>query len=119
MTDIRQLIADIRAWQAAREAHANNDGERGGTWHAVQYAAKAVTGSYLGSDELLPAFTTLAAHIRTLEAENARLRARVDAALAIDEWNTEASLGYQTDFANGACMMRETIRKALTGESEG
>lgn len=69
-TEIGELVARIRAWQLAREAHRNASPNQGGTWHAVQYAAKEVTGSFLNSDDVLPAFTALADHVDSLQARN-------------------------------------------------
>lgn len=116
MTDIRELLTGIREWQAAREAHANNDGTRGGTWHAVQRAAIKVTGSYLGSEELLPAFVALADHVDALEA-------KIERALAIPENDHYMSDGdREWGVAYGYNYARDEFRKALTSEptaSEG
>ena len=129
---VSEYVANIRRWQEADKAlkaretwNASKPEDDAKNLAAIVKAQKDLdnasiwfTGVPHKQTDALAAFTALADALEAAQAERDSLQARVDAALAIDEWNTEASLGYQTDFANGACMMRETIRKALTASAD-
>ena len=104
--EIGELVARIRAWQLAREAHRNASPNQGGTWHAVQYAAKEVTGSFVGNERLLPAFVALADALADARAVTAR-------ALALEALLSEARAAMQV-FRNPMDVPNTDISESLT-----
>lgn len=117
--DIRKLITDIRAWEAADKAYREARKTLTGgaltnrqTQDAAAYLDKcsmAINGKF-HEDKTLAAFVALA------DAYEAQA-ARIERALRIEGWYPEQ---YEiNDYTRGGNAMHDEFRAALTGNDEG
>lgn len=114
MTDISELIANIRAWEAADKALKELTGKE--VPHSIYHKAyeqRGIAARRLADiryyDDTLAAFVALADHAEVLQA-------RIDAAMAIDVHPFVGDLGDGYPYGWDAC--REEFREVLTGESK-
>lgn len=102
--DISELIRNIRAYAAARDAYDNDRSEDNGL--ALEKATAMLTGEYYAGEEIREAFVELADHCE-------RLQARIDAALAVEGWYPEQ---YEiSDYTRGGNAMHDEFRAKLLG----